>query len=514
VSGLASVGPEIEGLDFIGPLGEGGYADVYLYERQWPRLKLAVKVLREGALTSQQQRQFEAEAEVMAELADHPHIVQVISTGITADQRPYLVMRFYPENLARKVHGKPMNLAAALRSTIQVASAVETVHQRGIIHRDIKPANILLSPFGVPALTDFGIAGRARESNSDEDFGVSVPWTAPEVLAHRSDGSVSADVYSLAATLWHLLVGRSPFEVPGGDNSLEAVYERVLHRPAPPTGRTDVPEQLERLLLQGLSKDAEKRPGTALEFIRGLQSVEAGQQLTPTPAVLTDGGQIPPARSASEADPDRTIHRASRVGPSQMTYPGATPGEPTVLRPHGIRRHSDPERVPPGQTSQQAPATSRAGTEGEGGAEVLGSANTHPRGVDLSRAVRYAAAAAAILVILGIGGFALFHRGSAQPPPQTDQLHVRTTSIVVVPGMPDVEAHRKPGTHQVQFSWRYARHHSGDTFLWKAQADGPAHRLAVAHLTVPVKTSSRTCIEVAVVRANGQISQWSELTCA
>ena len=67
-----------------------------------------------------------------------------------------------------------------------------------------------------------------------------MPWSPPEVLSGQSNGNAVSDVYSLAATIWNLLVGRSPFSVPG-DNSDRALFTRILHSKPPPTGRADVP---------------------------------------------------------------------------------------------------------------------------------------------------------------------------------------------------------------------------------------------------------------------------------
>ena len=135
------------------------------------------------------------------------------------------------------------------------------------------------------------------------DVGVSVPWAPPEVLYVQTDGSRQplaerGDVYSLAATLWQLLVGRSPFEVPGGDNSAYALMPRIRTQPVPSTGRADVPPSLERILAQSMAKDPALRPGSALELARLLQGVEQQLHLARTPiVVLDDRGGIAVRRS-------------------------------------------------------------------------------------------------------------------------------------------------------------------------------------------------------------------------
>ena len=209
--------PDLPGLRYLEPLGSGGFSDVYLYERDQPRIKVAVKLMKADVLDDVQRRQFVAEADTMAELAEHPFIVPVLGAGTTDDGRPYLVMRYYPPpDLGERVASSPMSVPDALRTGIQLASAIETAHRSGIIHRDIKPSNVLVSSYGVPGLSDFGIAGRAAEAvDEDEHLGVSMPWSPPEVLSGASNGSATSDVYSLAATVWNLIVGRSPFTIKG-----------------------------------------------------------------------------------------------------------------------------------------------------------------------------------------------------------------------------------------------------------------------------------------------------------
>src|SRR5882757_9789524 len=88
-AGRTAQPPELPGLLYIAPLGSGGYSNVYLYEQQMPRMKVAVKVLSAQNLSEQAQRQFSAEANAMAQLADHPHIVQVFRAALAIDDRSH-----------------------------------------------------------------------------------------------------------------------------------------------------------------------------------------------------------------------------------------------------------------------------------------------------------------------------------------------------------------------------------------------------------------------------------------
>jgi hypothetical protein len=317
--------PQIPGLVYVQPLGSGGYADVYLYEQQSPRMPVAVKVLKAGSLTDRLKAEFFAEADTMAELGDHPYIVQVFRAGAATDGRPYLVMKYYPPpNLAQRSRTERFPVADVLRIGIQLASAVETAHQANVIHRDIKPANVLVSAYGAPGLTDFGIAGRGLRTHADaalhgvsgrEEIGVSVPWSPPEVIYAESDGDARSDVYSLAATLWQLLAGRSPFEVPGQDNTAYALMPRIRTQPVPATGRPDVPPAVERVLATAMAKDPGHRPPTAMAFALELQAVEQELRLPRTQIlVLDDRGRTrltrPGAQGVASAAGQATSHGA------------------------------------------------------------------------------------------------------------------------------------------------------------------------------------------------------------
>jgi hypothetical protein len=358
--------PKIPGLVFVQPLGSGGYADVFLYEQQSPRMPVAVKVLKSEGLTDALRQQFVDEADTMAQLGDHPYIVQVFRSGTSDDGRPFLVMKYYPPpNLAARAKQQRFTVEEVLRMGIQLASAVETAHRAHITHRDIKPANVLISTYGAPGLTDFGIAGRGRragefEPENTDDVGVSVPWAPPEVLYGQSNGDERSDIYSLSATLWQLLVGRSPFEVPGGDNGAYALMPRIRSAPVPSTGRQDVPAGLEGLLAQAMAKDPAHRPASALEFARALQAVEQQQRLARTPIVVLDEqghttlvSQASGPGGAVAEDEDRTRIKAPQTVIAQPSADEAT------------RRRGDAagfRMAPPPAPTSSPPPAARAGT--------------------------------------------------------------------------------------------------------------------------------------------------------
>ncbi len=340
--------PVIPGFTFVEHLGSGGFADVFLYEQQWPRQRVAVKVVRPDVpLTDREKYLFTAEANAMARLADHPYIVSVITAGVTAEGgRPFLVMRYCPPpDLGIRVRSNPMSPVDAVATGIKLASAIETAHRSGILHRDIKPSNVLVTSYHEPALTDFGIAGHMADVEGDNDVRISYPWSPPELLDGRSNGSVSSDVYSLGATIWHLLVGRSPFSIPSGDNSTRALSARILHAAPPATQRPDVPPALDRLLQQCLAKRPEHRPSSALELARALQRIESNAGWSRT-AVAVEGDR-----------PDSSVALPDRSEP---------PEDATAMKPVTVISASGPRRI-----AAQDPAPAGTAEEESGGVSGL-----------------------------------------------------------------------------------------------------------------------------------------------
>ena len=264
--------PDLPGFEHIKLLGSGGFADVFLYEQQLPRRRVAVKVLLPDRLESAGQ-QFAAEANVMAMLSSHPAIVTIHQAGMSADRRPYIVMEYCPRpNLQLRYRQDPFSVAETLRTAIPVIAAVETAHRMGVLHRDIKPANILVTEYNRPALTDFGIAANA--GTEEEAAGMSIPWSPPESFAVPPRNGTSTDVYQLGATVYTLLAGRAPFEIPGRRNTSTELIDRAERMPLQRIDRPDVPASLQAALARAMAKRPEDRFPSAVAFARALQKVQ------------------------------------------------------------------------------------------------------------------------------------------------------------------------------------------------------------------------------------------------
>ncbi len=346
MSAPRSAPPDIPGFTLVQGVGAGGFADVFLYTQHRPSRQVAVKVLRAEHATDGSIRQFENEADVMAGVSAHPYIVTVHDAGVAPDGRPYIVMEYYSEpHFGTRAHGGQLPVAEVLRVGIQICSAVETAHRAGILHRDIKPANVLTSAYGRPGLTDFGIAGVANDGDFEAAAGVSVAYAPREVLADEDlTGSKVADVYSIGATLYSLLAGRSPHWVPGGNNDDAALLGRVLGSPAPRIDREDVPTQLSNLLAQVLDPNPRNRPHSALALGRALQDVEQALQLPPTDLEVRDDRlATPPGQTVPSGEYEEDGTR--RSGP-RVVDPDPQPPVPTAPTPAALV-----DAVPPARTT-------------------------------------------------------------------------------------------------------------------------------------------------------------------
>jgi len=295
--------PELPGLTHVELLGSGGFADVFLYVDDLLGRKVAVKVLLPGQLADDNLQQFTNEANLMARLSGHPSIVTVYQAAVSADGRPYLVMEYCSRpNLHTRFRAAPFSELETLRIGVQIAGAVETAHRAGILHRDIKPANILVTDYGRPALTDFGIASAGDAVTRG---GLSVPWAPPEALRGQATDERS-DVYSLAATLYTLLAGHSPFAIVGASNTTAALTGRITSGELPSLERPDVSGELAAVLGIGMAPDPAARYPSAMSLAHALQRVQIARSLPPTPLDVVD-------EAAESDEPDDDGHTRIRL---------------------------------------------------------------------------------------------------------------------------------------------------------------------------------------------------------
>lgn len=554
--------PELPGFTYLEPLGTGGFADVFLYEQQMPRRRVAVKVLLADRLTSSAAQEFADEANVMAMLSTHPAIVTIYQAGVAGDDRPYLVMEYCPRpNLQLRARKEPFSVAEALRVGVQVAGAVETAHRAGVLHRDIKPANILVTEYNRPALTDFGIASTTGATG--EASGMSIPWSPPESFADPPQSGPRTDVWALGATLYTLLAGRSPFERPGERNSSADLIERIERAALPSLARPDSPDSLQRLLDRSMAKNPDDRYPSAVAFARALQKVQIELSHSVTPIDIVDdhppaedldddGDGLTRVREIVSIDPDVAsftrpsaatqpkgalfpspdVPRFDSPDPvdeaTQLRAPGApaaqaTPEDddrtiargPTVVVPHAATpgaSAASPSFTSPAPSAAPSPAAS----------PTAGSASAPPQAQPTSGAAAdekprsrtgrtIGLIAAGVVVVVGaIVGLNLMVANLPTPEPVATGDEVDPKDIVsdVVPKVSDLEGSRSGD--QVTFTWTNTDELEGDSFIWvpvDLSGEGAPSTTTDTTVTIDDAASGEVCIDVALRRDDGRASE-------
>ena len=229
------VGQRLGNYRLIRPLGQGGFAEVYLGEHIHLKTRAAVKLLH-TRLTNDDIENFRREAQTIASLV-HPHIVRVLDFCVEG-HAPFLVMDYAPNGTLRYRHpkGTRVQLLRVVAYVKQVADALYYAHAQRLIHRDIKPENMLLGRNNEVLLSDFGVALTSQSSSyqSTKDVACTIAYMAPEqIQAHPCPAS---DQYSLGIVIYEWLSGNRPFQ---GTYTEVAIKHTMV---PPPPLRGQVPD--------------------------------------------------------------------------------------------------------------------------------------------------------------------------------------------------------------------------------------------------------------------------------
>lgn len=289
-------------------LGQGGMGEVYLAQDNKLRRSVAVKVLPATFTASEDRlRRFEQEAYTASAL-NHPNIITIYEIG-EADTLHYIVTEFIDgESLRERLKGKRMELPEILDVAAQVASALSTAHQAGIVHRDIKPENIMRRRDGIVKVLDFGLAKLVERPTSnpeaatvqmlemyETESGVVVgtrSYMSPE-QAKGQEVDARADVWSFGVVLYEMITEHAPF---GGATPNDMLAEILRVDPPPlPHGPPRVPAELQRIVSKALRKDREERYQTAKDLLVDLKNLRRELEITAE-------NEVQPARPASSAE--------------------------------------------------------------------------------------------------------------------------------------------------------------------------------------------------------------------
>ena len=287
------------GYTILATVGAGGMGMVYLAQQSAPKRRVALKLIKPGALSSQALRRFELEAEILGRL-QHPCIARVYDAGVH-DERgvpaPYFAMEYIegrpPVDYAESVN---LDVSGRLALFARICDAVQHAHTKGVVHRDLKPANILVDVSEpsepTPKVLDFGVArftdGDTQTITQRTEIGQlvgTIPYMSPEQAA--GDPSLidtRSDVYGLGVVLYELLTGRLPHDL-REKMLLEAV--RVIKEDdhtrlssVKPALRGDI----ETIVGKALEKDRERRYQSASDLASDVRRFLSDEPIAARPA--------------------------------------------------------------------------------------------------------------------------------------------------------------------------------------------------------------------------------------
>ena len=330
----------------FGAIGAGGMATVHLARRvdsTEPARTVAVKRLHAHLLQDPElPLMFADEARIAARI-HHPNVVPTLEV-LAVGRELFLVMEYVPgETLARLVRDAtrrgakvPLGIASAI--VVGMLLGLEAAHRATdehgrpleLVHRDVSPQNVLVGADGAARLLDFGVAkasGRSRTTKEGQLRG-KVAYMAPEQLG--GEATRATDVYATAAVLWEVIAGRPLFTADSDAMLLARVATGDVV--APSAHRSDVPAQLDALVLRGLSREPAMRFGSASEMARALAAV------VPPAAASAVAAWV--AQNAAEAlmERARAVEAIEAALPEASADPSTPTLAPTSSRPRPARR--------------------------------------------------------------------------------------------------------------------------------------------------------------------------------
>ena len=269
----ATLLPETE-FEIMEEIGSGGVGRIWVARQKLPDRLVAIKLLRwELNPSLEDQRRFLREARLCYKIRS-PNVVDIYDVRIVRG-RPIIIMELVQGSTAKdRLEEGPLPIPEALKIAEDVARGLSAAAKLGIVHRDVKPSNILIGARGVAKLSDFGIAkDLGGQALTETGFGMgSLPYASPEQIVDAKDVDARADIYSLGATLYHLITGKPTFKV---HKSILVTLELIAEaKPTPvATLRPECPSVLSDLIDTMLAKDREDRPSSVEDVAQQLVAI-------------------------------------------------------------------------------------------------------------------------------------------------------------------------------------------------------------------------------------------------
>jgi serine/threonine protein kinase len=275
-------------------IGKGGMADVYLGYDPYFQRAVAIKIFKQdndGML-----QRFMREARIMASL-HHPHLMRIYDTGeseVDGLTRYYIVMPFVEGGtLGTRIRHSVLSPEDANKYLFDIATALDYIHQHGIIHRDIKSTNVLLSTDDLCYLSDLGVARLVNDVYTFTSTGNvlgTVDYIAPELFVGNNKADALSDIYSLGILLFEMVTGRRPF---AAENQV-ALASMHVNEP-PPLARTlvaTISPAIEQVLMKALEKDPARRFPTAVAMAEAFhQATKMPQNFIPGVYTSSEGAR-------------------------------------------------------------------------------------------------------------------------------------------------------------------------------------------------------------------------------
>ena len=319
----------------VNHLGRGGMGDVYRAHDESLDRDVALKTVSPSLLADAEfVERFRAEAKSAARI-QHPHVVQVFSAGEAEGVLFFAMELVEGRSLGDLLRAKgPFPWPEAARIGAQVARALESAHAHGVIHRDVKPENILLAPDGSAKVADFGLAKRVSEAGlTASGVIVGTPrYMSPE-QAQGEPLDERSDMYSLGATLFHLLAGQPVFD---GSSPMKVCLRHIQETP-PDIGKVvpGLPVELSSCITRLLAKRREDRPASYAVLANELEAVARLMAETVKIPSTGKGTAVPPevaglARPAPPAGLPPPPAPSAPASASASSVASATAGSATA----------------------------------------------------------------------------------------------------------------------------------------------------------------------------------------
>ncbi len=305
--------PDIPGYEILSMLGRGGMGAVYKARQKSLDRTVALKVLPPRAAKDESFiRKFISEARTVAKL-NHENIIAGIDVGEANGTYYFAMEHVEGESLARLIEVEgPVEEQRALEIALQIAKALEHAHKHGLVHRDVKPQNILLAKNDVAKLCDLGLAKQMGQDDKGEATGVPLGtphYLSPEQARGEADVDIRSDIYSLGASLYHMLTGVPPFE---GDSPMVLMTKHLTEEPTPPKRRNqDVSKAASDLVLHMMAKDKDERPQSPTDVIDEIGRVLSGKKPKGAPGKKS-GSKTATGRTKKRSGTTRAVGRGGR----------------------------------------------------------------------------------------------------------------------------------------------------------------------------------------------------------